>query len=50
MITEEDRRLMEEVKKDLNAYQRLKDKANWEHMSLFAILKDYGDPRRWEEE
>ena len=46
-ITDEDKNLMEEIKKDPDAYQQLRDKANWEQMSLYAILKDYGDPRKW---
>lgn len=45
MVTKEDKKIMEEIKKDHKAYQWLKDKAVWERMSLYAVLKDYGNPR-----
>ena len=48
LITKEDRALMAQIKQDTNAYKRLQAKARWEHISLFAVLKDYGDPRRWD--
>jgi len=48
MITEEDKKLMEEIKLDPEAYERLKAKAMWEQISLFAALEDYGDPRNWD--
>lgn len=47
LITEEEKKLMEEIRKDPKALQRLKDKARWEAMSLFAVLKEWGDPRKW---
>lgn len=47
MITEEEKRLMEEVRKNSDAYKKLQDKARWEHMSLFAVLAEWGDPRTW---
>ena len=47
MITPEDKKLMEELKKDRDAYNKLRAKAQWEQISLFAVLKDYGDPRKW---
>lgn len=28
-------------------YQNLKDKANWEKISLLAVLLQWGDPRDW---
>ena len=46
-ITKEDEKLMEEIKKDKKAYQRLKNKAVWENMTVFAVLKEWGDPRGW---
>ena len=46
-ITDEDKELMDEIKNDPKAYQRLKDKANWEAMSLYGVLKEWGDPRKW---
>ena len=47
VITEEDINLMNEIKQDPKAYQRLKDKAKWEHMTLYGVLKEWGDPREW---
>jgi hypothetical protein len=47
MITEEDKKLMEEIVKDPKALQLLKDKCNWEHMSRYAVLEEWGDPREW---
>ena len=47
VITEEDKLLMEEIRKDPKANQRLKDKAKWEHMTLYGVLKEWGDPRKW---
>ena len=46
-ITKEDKKLMEEIKKDKKAFQRLKNKAVWENMTVFAVLKEWGDPRGW---
>ena len=47
IITQEDIDLMKAVKEDSEAYQRLKDKARWESMTLYGILKEWGDPREW---
>ena len=47
-ITEVERRLYAEVQADPVAYQRLQEKARWEHMTPFAILREWGDPRKWE--
>ena len=47
-ITDEDQRLMDEIKADPIAYDLLKAKASWEGMSLFAVLHEYSDPRTWE--
>lgn len=49
MISEEDRKLMSEVKKDPKAYRWLLHKANWEGMTLYAVLRGYGDPRKFKE-
>ena len=46
-ITKDDEKLMEEIKKDKKAYQRLKNKAVWENTTVFAVLKEWGDPRGW---
>ena len=48
IITGKDMILMEEIKQDPDAYEKLKAKARWEHITLFAVLKSYGDPRNWE--
>lgn len=46
-VTAAERALLNEVKADPAAYQRLQDKARWEGMTLFAVLAAWGDPRRW---
>ncbi len=46
-ITEEHKKLMEEVRQDKEAYQRLKDKARWEHMTLYGVLIEWGPPWKW---
>lgn len=48
----EARRLLKELKDlrdtaDGSAFRRLQDKARWEHMTLLAVLLDWGDPRKW---
>ena len=48
-ITEAEKKLYAEVQADPVAYQRLRDKARWEHMTLFAILREWGDPRKWDQ-
>jgi hypothetical protein len=47
-ITDEQIKLLDEIKKDPAAFQRLKEKANWEHESLMYVLRNWGDPRTWE--
>ncbi len=27
--------------------QKLRDKCSWEHMSRTAVIKSWGDPRKW---
>ena len=39
--------LFNEIKNDPAALQWLKDKAKWEHMTLFQVLECWGDPRKW---
>ena len=46
-VTTEQVRLMREVRNDPEAYALLKEKARWEHMTLFATLAEWGDPREW---
>lgn len=42
------RRLLKELREaDGTAFRRLQDKARWEHMTLLAVLLDWGDPRKW---
>ena len=47
IITQEDKDLMNEIRQDPEANRRLKEKAKWEAMTLFAVLKEWGDPREW---
>lgn len=47
VITKEAEELMSEIRKDDKAFQKLKNKAQWEHMTHFAILREWGDPRKW---
>ena len=46
-ITEKDKKLLEEIKTAPEAYEKLRAKARWEQMGLYAVLRDYGDPRKW---
>jgi hypothetical protein len=46
-ITEKDIQLMAEIKEDPKAYDLLRAKCRWEHMTLYAVLKGWGDPREW---
>ena len=46
-ITEADRKLMAEVKADQRAYELLQHKCRWEAMPLYAVLREWGDPRTW---
>ena len=46
-VTDKEKQLFEEIKKDPKAYEKLKTKCRWEHMTIFAVLRDYGDPRKW---
>lgn len=47
VVTQETLDLLAEIRKDEKAWQRLRDKAQWERMSLTAILREWGDPRKW---
>ena len=47
MITKKDKELMEKIRQNPDAYKKLKAKAQWERITIFAVLKDYGDPRNW---
>lgn len=46
-VTKETMRLLEDVKKDPVAYQRLKDKCRWEAETQTYVLQNWGDPRTW---
>lgn len=46
-VTKEEQELFAEVRADQAAYRLLKHKASWERMSLYAVLKCWGDPRKW---
>ena len=47
MISKEDHALMDEVMKDPIALELLKNKCRWETMGRYAVLKEWGDPRKW---
>jgi len=47
IITILDKQLMSEIMLDSKANQLLKDKAKWEQMTLYGVLKEWGDPRKW---
>ncbi len=43
-------KLQEELKKENGvAYQKLKDKCDWEKMSQLGVLMNWGDPRKWKD-
>ncbi len=47
VVTDEIMKLLEEVKKDPAAYQRLKNKCQWERETQTYVLRNWGDPRTW---
>ena len=47
MITMEEQKLFYEVRGDAAAYARLQAKARQEGMSLYAVLREWGDTRKW---
>lgn len=47
IISEEDTKLMKEICADPVAKSLLQGKCKWEHMSMYAVLHEWGDPRKW---
>lgn len=47
VITDKERALMREVSADPIAASLLTHKCRWEGMSRYAVLKEWGDPRKW---
>lgn len=47
LITDKEKKLFEEISKDEKAFALLRDKAEWEGMSLYGVLYEWGDPREW---
>ena len=47
MITILDKELMREIMLNPRAYKLLRIKAKYEQMGLHAVLKEWGDPRKW---
>ena len=40
--------MLDEIRKnDPDAYYKLRCKCKWEHMTLTAVLREWGDPREW---
>lgn len=46
-ITAELRALAQEVAKDPVAEAMLRAKCNWEFLGRYAVLVEWGDPRKW---
>ena len=46
-ITESEIALMKEIRADPIAKELLGAKCQWEHMSCYAVLREWGDPRMW---
>jgi hypothetical protein len=46
-INEKEEKLMVEIRKDPEALRRLKEKCQWESMGTYAVLREFGDPRKW---
>jgi hypothetical protein len=46
-IMDEQKKLLDEIRKDQIAFELLKDKAEWEGMPLLEVLYEWGDPREW---
>jgi hypothetical protein len=46
-ITDKEVALQKEIRADPIAYKLLQGKCQWEHMGQFAVLREWGDPRKW---
>lgn len=38
---------MAQIEANSAAYERLKAKSKWEGMTLYGVLREWGDPRQW---
>ena len=47
IITKEQDELRKEIYSDPIAKSLLLAKCEWEHMSPYAVLREWGDPRTW---
>lgn len=48
MTTEEAKIVLQAVRKrGGKPLERLKAKCRWEHMTLLAVIMEWGDPRKW---
>ena len=48
IATEEEARIEKEVREENGtAYQRLREKCRWEQMGQLAVIREWGDPRKW---
>ena len=48
IATEEETRIAKEVWEENGpAYKRLKDKCHHEKMGQLAVIREWGDPRKW---
>ena len=48
IITEEIKALSREIREENGRREELLGhKCNWEHMTRWAVLREYGDPARW---
>lgn len=46
-ITPEEKALYAEVRANPRAFALLQAKCRWEHMTLYGVLREWGDPRTW---
>jgi hypothetical protein len=47
VVTEAQLKLLEEVRRDPVAAERLRAKCQWERMTAIQVLIAWGDPRNW---
>lgn len=51
MTIQEADRIFKEVRAENgDAWRKLRDKARWEGITLLAVIRQWGDPRKWNQE
>jgi hypothetical protein len=46
-VTEKEIALWKEIRSDPVVKELIGEKCRWEHLSCYAVLREWGDPRKW---